>query len=239
MPIGTKEYKIPWMTATIPYPGGPAMVRILLADDHDVVRRGLKALLQEHGGWEICGEATSGREAVDLARELQPDIAIIDLMMPDLNGLETTRQIRKASEGTQVLIFTMHHNEGIIHDVLEAGARGYLMKTDAERHIVTAVEALLRRQPFFSAQISETVLEGFLRSGRQTSDRAAVPRLTPREREVIQLLAEGHRNKEIAQILRISIKTVETHRNALMRKIGVKSIVELVRYAVRNHLTEA
>jgi DNA-binding NarL/FixJ family response regulator len=214
-------------------------VRILLADDHDVVRRGLKALLQEHAGWEICGEATSGWEAVDLAREMQPDIAIVDLMMPDLNGLGVTRQIRKASERTQVLIFTMHHNEALIHDVLEAGARGYLLKTDAEQHIVTAIETLLRGQPYFSAQVSETVLEGFLRSGRQgAAERAAMPRLTPREHEIIQLLAEGYRNKKIAQMLGISIKTVETHRTALMRKIGVKSIVELVRYAVRNNLTE-
>ncbi len=216
------------------------MVRILLADDHDVVRRGLKALLHEHAEWEICGEALSGRQAVDLARQMQPDIAIIDLMMPDLNGLETTRQIRNVSHGTQVLIFTMHHNESLIHDVLEAGARGYLLKTDAEQQIVTAVEALLRRQPYFSAQVSETVLEGFLRSGRQgDADGAALPRLTPREREVIQLLAEGHRNKKIAQMLGISTKTVETHRTTLMRKIGVKSIVELVRYSVRNNLTEA
>ncbi|TMJ77895.1 MAG: response regulator transcription factor [Alphaproteobacteria bacterium] len=215
------------------------MVRILLADDHDVVRRGLRVLLQEHAGWEICGEAMTGREAVDLAREMQPDVAIIDLMMPDLNGLGVTSQIRKASERTQVLIFTMHHNETLIHGVLEAGARGYLLKTDAEQHVVTAVETLLRGQPYFSAQVSETVLEGFLRSGRHAAaDSAVVPRLTPREREIIQLLAEGHRNKKIAQMLGISIKTVETHRTALMRKIGVKSIVELVRYAVRNNLTE-
>jgi len=215
------------------------MVRILLADDHDVVRRGLKALLQERADWEICGEALSGREAVDLARETQPDVAILDLMMPDLNGLEATRQIRRVSERTQVLIFTMHHSETLIHDVLEAGARGYLLKTDAEQQIVTAVETLLRHQPYFSAQVSEMVLEGFLRSGRQTgAEKAAVPRLTPREREVIQLLAEGHRNKRIAEMLGISIKTVETHRTTLMRKIGVKSIVELVRYAVRNNLTE-
>ncbi len=215
------------------------MVRILLADDHDVVRRGLRVLLQEHAGWEICGEAMSGREAVDLAREMQPDVAIIDLMMPDLNGLGVTSQIRKASERTQVLIFTMHHNETLIHGVLEAGARGYLLKTDAEQHVVTAVETLLRGQPYFSAQVSETVLEGFLRSGRHAAaDSVVVPRLTPREREIIQLLAEGHRNKKIAQMLGISIKTVETHRTALMRKIGVRSIVELVRYAVRNNLTE-
>jgi DNA-binding NarL/FixJ family response regulator len=170
---------------------------------------------------------------------MQPDVAIIDLMMPDLNGLGVTSQIRKASERTQVLIFTMHHNETLIHGVLEAGARGYLLKTDAEQHVVTAVETLLRGQPYFSAQVSETVLEGFLRSGRHAAaDSVVVPRLTPREREIIQLLAEGHRNKKIAQMLGISIKTVETHRTALMRKIGVKSIVELVRYAVRNNLTE-
>jgi len=214
------------------------MVRILLADDHDVVRRGLKALLQERAGWEVCGEAISGRDAVDLARELQPGIAIVDLMMPDLNGLETTRQIRRVSESTQILIFTMHHNESLVHDVLEAGARGYLLKSDAERCIVTAVDTLLRRQPYFSAQVSETVLEAFLRSGRPGTEGAAAPRLTPREHEVIQLLAEGYRNKMIAQRLGITVKTVETHRTALMRKIGVKSIVDLVRYAIRNHLTE-
>jgi len=215
------------------------MISIVLADDHDVVRRGLKALLQEHTGWEICGEALSGREAVELTSQLQPDVAIVDLMMPDLNGLETTRQIRKASPRTQVLIFTMHQSESLIHQVLEAGARGYLLKSDAGRHVVTAVETLLRRQPYFSAQVSETVLEGFLRSGRRTSgETVGAPRLTPREREIIQLLAEGHRNKRISQKLGISIKTVETHRTTLMRKIGVKSIVELVRYAVRNHLTE-
>ena len=215
------------------------MVRILLADDHEVVRRGLKVLLEERLGWEICGEATTGRDAVELASQMQPDIAIVDLMMPDLNGLETTRQIRRISERTQVLIFTMHHNETIVHEVLEAGARGYLLKSDAERDIVAAVETLLRSQPYFSAQISETVLEGYLRSGRQAIDgNAVLPRLTPREREIIQLLAEGHRNKKIAQKLGISVKTVETHRTTVMRKIGVKSIVELVRYAVRNHLTE-
>jgi len=216
------------------------MARILLADDHDVVRRGLKALLQERTDWEICGEALSGRQAVELARETQPDLAIVDLMMPDLNGLETTRQIRKVSGATQVLIFTMHHNETLVHDVLDAGARGYLLKTDAETQIVAAVEALLKRQPYFSAQISETVLGGFLRSGRRavSGNDGPAPRLTPREREIIQLLSEGHRNKRVAQELGISIKTVETHRTALMRKLGVNSIVELVRYAVRNHLTE-
>jgi DNA-binding NarL/FixJ family response regulator len=133
----------------------------------------------------------------------------------------------------------MHHNETLVHEVLDAGARGYLLKSDAERHIITAIETLLRHQPYFSAQISETVLEGFLRSGRTSASEEGIsPRLTPREREIIQLLAEGHRNKKIAQQLGISVKTVETHRTALMRKIDVRSIVDLVRYAVRNHLTE-
>jgi DNA-binding NarL/FixJ family response regulator len=215
------------------------MVRILLADDHEVVRRGLKVLLEDRMGWEICGEAVTGREAVDMARAMQPNIAIIDLMMPDLNGLETTRQIRRVSPRTQVLIFTMHRNETIVHEVLDAGARGYILKSDAEKEIVSAVEALLRSQPYFSAQISETVLEGYLRAARQPAEPdAVVPRLTPREREIVQLLAEGHRNKRVAQKLNISVKTVETHRTTVMRKIGVNSIVELVRYAVRNHLTE-
>jgi DNA-binding NarL/FixJ family response regulator len=215
------------------------MVRILIADDHEVVRRGLRGLLKERLGWEVCGEAVNGREAVDLAGKMQPDIAIVDLMMPGLNGLETTRQIRRVSERTQVLVFTMHHNETIVHEVLAAGARGYLLKSDAEREIVVAVETLLRSQPYFSAQVSETVLEGYLRSQRQgTGANAGIPKLTPRESEIIQLLAEGHRNKKIAQDLGISVKTVETHRTTVMRKIGVKSIVELVRYAVRNHLTE-
>ena len=138
-----------------------------------------------------------------------------------------------------MLIYTAQHNGALVRDVLEAGARGYLLKTDAEEHIITAIETLVRGQPYFSAQILETVLEGFLRSGRVDSDsNPTVPRLTPREREIIQLLAEGHRNKKIADMLGISIKTVETHRTTLMRKIGVKSIVEVVRYAVRNHLTE-
>jgi DNA-binding NarL/FixJ family response regulator len=214
------------------------MTRILLADDQDVVRRGLKALLQEHTGWKICGEAGSGREAVELARELQPDIAIVELMMPELNGLDTTREIRKVSQRTQVLIFTRHYNEATVRDVLEAGARGYLLKSDAESQIVTAIETLLRGSPYFSAQVSETLLEGFLSSGRPTESGSATPRLTTREREILQLLAEGHRNKKIAMDLGISLKTVETHRTTLMRKIGVNSIVELVRYAVRNHLIE-
>ena len=215
------------------------MVRILVADDHDVVRRGLKALLEEEAGWQVCGEAVNGRDAVNLAQNLQPDIAVIDLTMPDLNGLEATRQIRKVSERTQVLIFTMHHSESIIQDVLEAGARGYLLKDDGARNIATAVETLLRHQPYFSSRVSETVLDGFLRSAKRHRDGAALPGLTPREREIIQLLAEGNRNKKIAQMLGLSIKTVETHRNTFMRRIDAKSIVDVVRYAVRNHLTEA
>jgi DNA-binding NarL/FixJ family response regulator len=215
------------------------MVRILLVDDHDVVRRGLKALLQEHPGWDICGEATTGRDAIALAAQLEPDIAIVDLMMPDLNGLETTRQVRRISQRTQVLIFTMHQNEALLYEVLAAGARGYLLKSDAERYIITAVETLLRRQPYFSGQVSETVLEGFLHATRPPSvDGAVSLPLTPREREIVQLLAEGYRNKQIGQKLGISTKTVETHRAAVMRKIDVGSIAGLVRYAVRNHLTE-
>jgi DNA-binding NarL/FixJ family response regulator len=216
------------------------MVRILLVDDHDVVRRGVRTLLVEQPNWVVCGEAVTGRAAVDLAGELRPDVAIVDLLMPDLNGLDTTRQIRKTSPRTEVLIFTMHQNEELVRDVLDAGARGYVLKSDAEKYIVTAIEALLQHRPYFTPKVSETLINEFLRGnwpGAQAE--TSRPRLTGREREVIQLLAEGNTNKEIALTLGISVKTVETHRAALMRKIGVNSIAEVVRYAVRNHLTEA
>jgi len=213
--------------------------RVFVVDDHPVVRDGLRGVIEQQSDLMVCGEAAEAAEALANIPSAAPDLVLVDLSLAHSSGLDLLKDLVIQHPAIAIIVLSMHDEMIYADRVLRAGARGYLMKTDAERHIVTAVEALLHRQPFFSAQISETVLEGFLRSGRQTSDRAAVPRLTPREREVIQLLAEGHRNKEIAQILRISIKTVETHRNALMRKIGVKSIVELVRYAVRNHLTEA
>jgi DNA-binding NarL/FixJ family response regulator len=214
------------------------LVRIILADDHDVVRHGLRHLLEQQEGWMVCGEATGGRQAVDLARSLQPDVAVLDVAMPDLNGLEATRQIRRLSPRTEVLVFTMHESEQLVREVLAAGAKGYLLKSDAARLIVAAVEALAAHKPFFNWKVSETILDGFLRATTAEPDQAgAVEPLTPREREIAQLLAEGRSNKEVATRLDISVKTVETHRSALMRKIGARSVVDIVRYAVRNKLT--
>jgi DNA-binding NarL/FixJ family response regulator len=215
------------------------MLRILLADDHDIVRRGLRELLEEQPGWEVCGEAGTGREALEQALRLRPHVVVLDLMMPELNGLEAARHIRKALPATEVLVFTMHDSEELVHEILSTGARGYVLKSDAARHLVSAVEALSRHQPFFSSRVSATVLDGYLSGSARSDARSAPSRtLTDREREVVQLLTEGRSNKEVASILHISVKTVETHRAAIMRKLGVGSIVELVHYAIRNKLIQ-
>lgn len=210
------------------------MIRILIADDHDLMRRGIRELLATQPGWEIVGEARTGRQAVELAGKLRPDVAVLDLTMPELNGLEATRQIKKSGARTEVLIFTMHDNEKLIRDVLAAGALGYVLKSDAARHLVSAVETVAQHQPYFSAKVSEAVLEGYLHPEKAQAD-AAEP-LTPREREIVQLLAEGKSNKEVADALGISTKTIETHRATIMRKLELKSFAELVRYAVRNNI---
>jgi DNA-binding NarL/FixJ family response regulator len=215
------------------------VVRILLADDHDIVRRGLRQFLEEQPGWKVVGEAMTGRQAVELAKQLAPDVAILDLQLPELNGLEATRQLRNAVPSTEVLIFTMHDSEQLIREVLTAGARGYLLKSDASSHITSAVEALAQHRPFFNWKVSETILEGFLRGGTAAGE--GVPRdpLSAREREIVQLLAEGKSNKQISAHLNISVKTVETHRAMIMRKLDAHSVVDIVRYAVRNKLTSA
>jgi DNA-binding NarL/FixJ family response regulator len=212
------------------------MLRILVADDHDIVRRGLTRLLEEHAGWSVCAEAANGREAVELALEHRPEVVVLDLTMPELNGFEATRRIRQALPDTEVLIFTMHESEELVRNVLAAGARGYLLKSDAARQLVPAVESLAQRKPFFAGRISEVLLEGFLESGRRKATPAATDRLTSREREVVQLLAEGNSNKAIARRLDLSVKTVETHRAAIMRKLDLHSLADLVRYAVRNQI---
>jgi DNA-binding NarL/FixJ family response regulator len=211
--------------------------RIFLADDHEIVRQGLRVVLQDRPEWQICGEATNGREAVKKTAELEPDVVILDISMPELNGLEATRQILKEVPKTEVLILTVHDSENLIAKVLEAGARGYILKSDASKHLIAAVDSLLLRKPFFTQKVSEIVLDGYL------SDRPPLkgePRrnLTPRETEVLQLLAEGKSNKEVATTLNISVKTAETHRTNIMNKLDLHSISELVRYAVRNQLIE-
>jgi DNA-binding NarL/FixJ family response regulator len=212
-------------------------MQILLADDHEVVRRGLKELLEERPGWTVCAEAATGRAAVELARQHRPNVAVIDISMPELNGLEATRRIRHELPDTEVLVFTMHDSEELIREVLGAGARGYLLKSEAARHIVAAIEALGQHRPFFAGKVSETVLDGFLRGSRAEAEPAGA-RLTGREREIVQLLAEGNSNKRIAGLLAVSVKTVETHRAAIMRKLGLGSLPELVRFAIRKRIIE-
>ena len=215
------------------------MLRILLADDHDVVRRGLRDQLSQHEGWEICGEASNGREAVKMALELTPDVVVLDLSMPELNGLEATRQIRRELPETEVLIFTMHDTEHLIREVLAAGARGYVLKSDVARHLTSAVEALSLHKPFFTATVSQALLDAFLQTNTGSDEKSVFRTLTDREREILQMLAEGKSNKQIAISLGISVKTVETHRATVMRKLEINSIVELVHYAIRNQLVEA
>jgi DNA-binding NarL/FixJ family response regulator len=209
-------------------------IKLLVADDHAIVRRGLQTLLEAQAGWQVCAEAENGQLAVDLATQHRPHVAILDYSLPGLNGLEATRHIRLASPGTEVLIYTMHNNDDLIRDVLRAGARGYLLKTEDDAEVVRAVQALLRKQPYFSPQVSETLLDTFLSGGKVVTSQT----LTSREREVIQLVAEGKSNRDIAERWGVSIKTVESHRTGAMRKLNLRSGVELALYAVRNKLIE-
>jgi DNA-binding NarL/FixJ family response regulator len=215
-------------------------VRILVADDHHVVRTGLRALLESKTGWQVCAEAANGREAVEKARELQPDVAVLDIGMPLLNGVEATRQIRKLSPKTEVLILTMHDSELLVQEVFEAGAHGYILKDDADRNLIAAVDALRRHKPYLSSRVSDAVSQAALSArGGPERDRSSRSRLTPRQREILQLLAEGKSNKEVAGVLGISVKTAETHRANIMLKLNFHSITELVRYAVRNKIIQS
>ena len=211
-------------------------LRILVADDHQVVRTGLRALLESKTGWRVCAEAANGREAVEKANEFHPDVAVLDIGMPLLNGVEATRQIRKVSPGTEVLILTMHDSEQMVQGVLDAGARGYILKDDADRNLLAAVEAVRKHKPYLSSRVSAAV-SSMAPSDVPEGERPA-RRLTPREREIVQLLAEGKSNKEIATYLNISVKTAETHRANIMLKLNFHSVTELVRYAVKNKIIQ-
>jgi DNA-binding NarL/FixJ family response regulator len=211
--------------------------RILIADDHEIVRHGIRALIENHPGWEVCGEAVDGRDAVQKARELRPDLTLLDVGMPNLNGLDAARRILDIAPQTRVLILTMHESEQVVREVLEVGARGFLLKSDAARDLVSAIQALQRRTTFFTSSVAEMVLNGFL-DRRGEAQKPSKSRLTPREREVVQLLAEGKSSKEVAVVLNLSVKTAETHRTNLMRKLDLHSVADLVRYAVRNNLVQ-
>ena len=212
-------------------------VRIMVADDHEVVRRGLCTLIQSEPNLEVCGEAADGRQAVEQAAQLRPEIAIVDIAMPVLNGLEATRQILKANPKIKILILTLHDSDQVVRDVLGAGARGFLLKSDAARDLVVAVEAVRRDKTYFTSKVSAMVLEGYLKGGTQAvAASVGRERLTPREREVVQLLAEGKSTKEVAGALGLSVKTAETHRSNIMRKLQLHSVSDLVLYAVRNNI---
>jgi len=213
-----------------------AKARVLIADDHEVVRQGILSLVKMLNQFEVCGEAMDGRDAVQKAKELRPDIVIIDIGMPQLNGLDATRQIMRERPSTKVLVLTMHDSEQVVREVLEAGARGYLLKSDAGRDLVSALEALQLDKTFFTTKISEMVLASFLNSRTMEPTPSNALGLTSREREVIQLVAEGKSTKEVAVTLGLSVKTADTHRSNLMRKLGVHSVSELVLYAIRNNI---
>src|SRR5579862_1386771 len=215
-------------------------LRILIADDHELVRRGLCSLLQSREGWEICGDAKDGREAVDKARQLKPDVVILDVGMPNLNGLAATRQLLQQQPQLKIIVLTITDSDQVIREALDAGARGFVLKSDAARDLVAAVEALQRNRMFFTPRVNDMVLAGFLDKehggARDTAPR--LPQLTPREREVIQLLAEGKSSKEVASVLNLSTKTAETHRSNIMRKLGLHSIRDLVLYAIKNNIIQ-
>lgn len=211
-------------------------IRILISDDLEVVRRGLCAVLQARQDWEVCGEAGDGRSALHQAQKLKPDIAILDVALPNLDGVETTRQILKANPQTKVLILTLDYSDHLIREVLKAGARGLLLKADAVSDLAPAIDALLQDKTYLSSKIGEIVLDRSLHRSRPSQTTSPEDHLTPREREVVQLLVDGKTAKEVAAALKLSVKTVETHRSNVMRKLQIHSVSELVLYAVRNNI---
>jgi len=212
-------------------------LRILVADDHEIVRRGLVFLIKSQPNWEVCAEAENGRQAVELASQLKPNIVVLDIGMPMLNGLEATRQILRDNPQTRVLILTITDTDQAVRAVLDAGARGFLLKSDAARDLVSAIDALQYNRTFFTARVAEFVLSGY-HGTNEYQKKDLRSNLTPREREVVQLLAEGKSTKEVAAHLNLSVKTAETHRSNIMRKLGLHCVSELVLYAVRNGIVQ-
>lgn len=209
--------------------------RIMIVDDHDAVRRGVRTLVESRANYCVVGEASNGREAMEMAKESQPDIVILDYSIPELNGLDLSHQLKRASPRIEILIYTMHDREELIAEILHAGVRGFVLKSDTEKHLLAALDALSIHRPYFSGAVSETLLDKFLESKPQPTASS----LTHREREIVQLIAEGRINKEIAQLLNISVKTVETHRASAMHKLKLRTTADLVRYAIRNRIIQA
>ncbi len=214
-------------------------LRILIADDHEVVREGMRALIEHEPGWQVCGTAINGQEAVDIAKKLKPEVVILDMTMPELDGLAALRHIKRALPNTEVVIFSAHHSEEVIEQLFDAGAKSYIQKSDAGQHLVAAIKSLAEHKPFFTPEISQLLFAKFFSAGAGKKQFGPEHSLTVREREIVRLLAEGHSNKEVASYLGVSIRTAETHRATLMRKLDIDSLAALVRYAIRNNIIEA
>jgi DNA-binding NarL/FixJ family response regulator len=211
------------------------MLKILIADDHELIRLGVRDVVESHPGWEVCGEASDGNEALELACKHRPDILVLDVSLPLMNGLAVTRRLRQQMPSISVLLYTMHDEDDTISGGLAAGARGYLLKTDTAQHLEAAISSLGARRPYFSSSVSEFLLDAAVNDRK----RSRLESFTMRELEVAQLMAEGNSNKQIARQLARSIKTVESHRAAAMRKAGVRSAAEFVRFAIKQNLIQA
>jgi DNA-binding NarL/FixJ family response regulator len=213
---------------------------ILVADDFDIVREGTCAVIQRHPGWVVCGGAKTGREAVEMAAQLKPDVVVMDMTMPELNGVDATRQIKKLPVAPEVLIFSAYQTDDLIREVFEAGAKAFVNKSEAQGYLIQAIESLSRHEPFFTPRVFNVLFADVVAPSNPNPEQAQVgQRLSAREREIVQLLAEGKSNKEVATALSLSVRTVETHRAAVMRKLGVDSLAGLVRYAIRHHMVKA
>jgi DNA-binding NarL/FixJ family response regulator len=211
------------------------MLRILIADDHEIVRKGLREIIDAHSDWQVCAEVADGQQALDLAMQEKPDIAILDVALPVLNGVALTRRLHKDCPAVRVLLFTMHDDDETVHSGLAAGARGYVLKSDSGSHLEAAISALGANRPYFSSLVSELLLDAALNQRK----RSRLESFTVRELEVAQLIAEGNSNKQIARRLDISVKTVESHRAAAMHKAGVRTAAEFVRFAIKHNLIQA
>ena len=215
-------------------------LRILIADDHDVVREGTRVVIERQPGWEVCGVAATGLEAVEQALALKPDIVVMDMTMPELNGLDAAVQIRRHLPQTEILIFTAHQTDEMIREVFEAGAKSFIFKSEAHHFLVEAIQSLSQHRPFVTNKVSKVLFaEYFNRSEDEPHAAQTSKRLTAREREIVQLLAQGRSNKEVAVALGISVRTAENHRASVLHKLSLDSLASLVRYAIRNGIVEA